>query len=185
MEEFAVDPRPPRRRSSAELARAVRQGRRFSEALGALSVRAGNPDRDDRRLADELARTLVRRCDTRHRGWQTLRDTLQEAGANIPWARAERQAYAPAARLILADCATPGRTPLLRVQHTAAQERARALAGHLGSAAAAQLGAPDVELDPADWPDALAAAVRARSRAGLAIGLRDAAGQSSAPGGST
>src|SRR4051812_50213937 len=98
MEEFAVDPRPPRRRSSAELARAVRQGRRFSEALGALSVRAGNPDRDDRRLADELARTLVRRCDTRHRGWQTLRDTLQEAGANIPWAPAQRQGDPPAPR---------------------------------------------------------------------------------------
>src|SRR4051794_28219704 len=184
MEGFAVDSRPSRRRSSAELARAVRQGRRFSEALGALSVRAGDPDRDDLRLAEEFARTLVRRCDTRHRGWQTLRDTLQEAGAEIPWARAERQAYAPVARLIPADCATPGRTPLLRVQHTAAQERARALAGHLGSAAAAQLGAPDVELDAADWPDALAAAVRARSRAGLVNGLRDA-GQSKASAGST
>src|SRR3954467_7519608 len=96
MEGFAVDSRPSRRRSSAELARAVRQGRRFSEALGALSVRAGDPDRDDLRLAEEFARTLVRRCDTRHRGWQTLRDTLQEAGAEIPWSRAERQGETPA-----------------------------------------------------------------------------------------
>src|SRR3954464_7200791 len=96
MDQFAADPRRSRRRSSAELARAVRQGRRFSEALGALSVRAGDPDRDDLRLAEEFARTLVRRCDTRHRGWQTLRDTLQEAGAAVPWARAERQRHAPA-----------------------------------------------------------------------------------------
>lgn len=170
-----MNPRAPRGRSSTELARAVRQGRRFSEALNALSLRAADPDSADLQLADELARTLVRRCDTRHQGWQTLRDTLQDAGSNIPWARAERQARAPAARLILADCATPGRTPLLRVQHAAAEERARALAAHLDPAAAAQLGAPDVELDTADWPDALAAAVRARSRAGLARRLRNAA----------
>src|SRR3954470_19204519 len=102
MDQFAVDPRRSRRRSSAELARAVRQGRRFSEALGALSVRAGDPDRDDLRLAEELGRTLSRRWQPRPRGRQTLRDTLQEAGAEIPWSRAERQAYAPAARLILA-----------------------------------------------------------------------------------
>lgn len=175
MDEPAVNPRAPRRRSSAELTRAVRQGRRFAEALGALSDRAGDPDSADLKLADELARTLVRRCDTRHQGWQTLRDALQVAGADIPWSRAERQAYAPAARLILADCATPGRTPLLRVQHAAAEERARALAAHLTPAAAAQLGAPDVELDSADWPDALVASVRARTRAGLATRLRDAA----------
>lgn len=169
------------RRSSAELTRAVRQGRRFSEALSALGARAASPEPDDLRLADELARTLVRRCDTRHSGWQNLRDALQDAGADIPWARAERQAYAPAARLILADCATPGRTPLLRVQHTAAQERARALAGHLDASAAAKLGAPDVRMDAREWPDALAAVVRARSRAGLAIGLRDAAGTERPP----
>jgi hypothetical protein len=162
------------RRSSADLAGMVRQGRSFSEALNALCTRAGDPDLDDLRLADELARTLVRRCDTRHQGWQTLRDALQDAGADIPWARAERQAYGPAARAILADCATRGRSPLVRVQHAAAQERARALADHLDSGAGAQLGASEVELDPADWADALVAVVRARSRAGLAQRLRDA-----------
>src|SRR6478672_9430145 len=125
----AGNPRVRARRSSGDLARMVRRGRSYSEALNALSARAADPDVDDLRLADELARTLVRRCDTRHEGWQNLRDTLQEAGADIPWARAERQAYAPAARSILADCATPGRTPLVRVQHAAAQERARVLAG--------------------------------------------------------
>jgi hypothetical protein len=173
--ESGDNPRARHSRSSSELSRAVRQGRRFSEALSALSLRAGNPDTADLQLADALARTLVRRCDTRHRGWQTLRDTLQDAGADIPWARAERQAYAPAARVILADCATPGRTPLLRVQHAAAEERARALAAHLEPAAPAQLGAPEVELATADWPDALAASVRARSRAGLAARLRASA----------
>jgi hypothetical protein len=153
----------------------VRQGRSFSEALNALSARAGDPDSDDLRLAEELARTLVRRCDTRHEGWQNLRDALQDAGADIPWARAERQAYAPAARSILADCASPGRTPLVRVQHAAAQERARALADHLDSGAGGQLGASEVELDPAEWADALVTVVRARSRAGLAKRLRDVA----------
>jgi hypothetical protein len=175
VDEPAPNPRAPRRRSSAELARAVRQGRRFAEALNALSDRAGNPDSADLRLAEELARTLVRRCDTRHQGWQVLRDTLQNAGADIPWARAERQARRPTARLILADCATPGRTPLLRVQHAAAEQRARALAPHLDGTAAAKLGAPDVELDSSEWPDALAAAVRARSRSALVTGLRAAA----------
>ncbi len=175
VEEPAVNPRAPRGRSSAELARAVRQGRQFSAALNALSDRAANPDSDDLRLADELARTLVRRCDTRHEGWQTLRDAFQEAGADLPWARAERQARAPTAQLILADCATPGRTPLVRVQHAAAEQRARALAPHLGPDAAAQLGVPDVELRDAEWPDALAAAVRARSRSRLATRLRAAA----------
>jgi len=170
----APNPRAPRRRSSADLAGAVRKGRGFSEALTALSERAGGPDSADLQLADELARTLVRRCDTRHEGWQALRDTLQDAGANIPWARAERQAREPAARIILADCATLGRTPLLRVQHAAAEQRARALAPHLDASAAAQLGAPDVELHTSEWPDALAATVRARSRSGIATRLRAA-----------
>ena len=174
MEEPAPNPRIRRRRPSAELAEAVRRGRRFSEALAALSDAAESPGGDDLRLAEELARALVRRCDTRHQGWQTLRDTLQEAGADIPWARAGRQAHEEAARRILEDCATPGRTPLLRVQHAAAEERARALAPHLGPGAAAQLGAPDVDLDDGEWPDALAAAVRARTRAGIATRLREA-----------
>jgi hypothetical protein len=170
-----VNPRASRRRSGPELVRALRQGRRFAEAVGALSDRASNPDGEDLRLADELARVLVHRCDTRHRGWQLLRDTLQNAGADIPWARAERQARAATAKLILADCATPGRTPLLRVQHGAAEERARALAPHLDASAAAQLGAPDVELEAGDWPAVLTAAVRARSRSALATAVRAAA----------
>lgn len=175
MDTPAPNPRAPRRRSSAELAAAVRDGRRYSEALSALSARAADPDGADLRLADELARSLVRRCDTRHEGWQTLRDTLQDAGADIPWARAERQANASVARIILADCATPGRTPLLRVQHAAAEQRARALAAHVDPTVAAQLGAPEVELDRADLPHVLVAAVRARSRSGLAAGVRASA----------
>jgi hypothetical protein len=175
VDQGAVNPRAPRRRSSPELVRALRQGRRFSEALGALSDRANDPDSDDLRLADELARVLVRRCDARHQGWQILRDTLQNAGADIPWARAERQAHAATAEFILADCATPGRTPLVRVQHGAAEARARALAPHLDASAAAQLGAPDVQLAAGDWPAVLRAAVRARSRAALATAVRAAA----------
>jgi hypothetical protein len=175
MDEVAINPRARPRRSSPDLVRDVRDGRRFTEALTALGDRANSPDSDDLRLADELARVLVRRCDTRHEGWQILRDTLQNAGADIPWARAERQARAATAQRILADCATPGRTPLHRVQHGAAQERARALAPHLNASAAAQLGAPGVELGSDEWPDVLSDAVRARSRTALAAGLRAAA----------
>lgn len=171
----APNPRARHRRSSAELARDVRQGRRFAEALRALSDRAENPDRDDLRLAEELARMLVKRCDTRHEGWQTLRDALQEAGVEIPWSRAERQAQGPTVRQILADCATPGRTPLLRVQHAAAEARARALAPHLDLDVARRLGVTDAQVDAETLPDTLAAAVRARSRSGLARGLRAAA----------
>jgi hypothetical protein len=40
--------------------------------------------------------------------------------------------------------------------------------------ASAQLGAPDVELTTSEWPDALAGAVRARSRSGIATRLRAA-----------
>lgn len=118
---------------------------------------------------------LVKRCDTRHEGWRTLRDTLQDAGANIPWSRAERSARTPTIELVMADCATPGRTPLVRVQHIAAEQRARALAPYLGDVAGKQLGAPEVVLGPDEWPDALAAAVRARSRSAIAGTLRDLA----------
>ncbi|MCW3002998.1 MAG: hypothetical protein JWQ20_2296, partial [Conexibacter sp.] len=59
VEANAPNPRAPRRRSSAELARSVRAGRHFAEALRALGLRGQEPDADDRALAEELARVLV------------------------------------------------------------------------------------------------------------------------------
>lgn len=176
VESHAPNPRAPRRRSSAELTRAVRDGRRFVEALRALSARAHDPDAADLALASELGRALVRRCDTRHEGWRTLRDALQEVGAEIPWSRAERQAYDPTAVRILADCAAPGFTPLLRVQHAAAQQRARALAAHTNSDdILALLAEPGPSLDREAWEQALSRSVTARSRGQLSARLRDVA----------
>jgi len=164
------NPRAPRRQASAELTRSVREGRKITEALRALDARAALPDKEDRALADELARFLVRRCSERHQGWQVLTQVLQDAGVEVSWSRAERQAYAPAAERVLSDCAGPGRTPVVRVQHAAAEERARALASHLDAAdtlGRLSLTGPE---DPEAWEAALVAAVRARSR-DQALGL--------------
>lgn len=164
--EDAGNPRVRERRPSRELAGAVREGRRVGEALAALDARAANADEDDRALAHELARFLVRRCDERHRGWQVLRQTLLDAGAEVAWDRCERQAYAPTAERVLEDCAGLGRTPMVRVQHAAAQERARAVAPQVDPATTLRrlkLDAP-APPDPETWERALIRAVAARSR---------------------
>jgi hypothetical protein len=171
----ASNPRVPPRRSSAELARAVRAGRRLTEALRALSLRAPNADADDRALADELARVLVRRANTRHEGWRNLRQALQEAGAEPPWSRCERQAIAPTSERVLLDCATPGHTPLLRVQHAAAQELARTLAKHIDPEVVLPRlleAAPD-SVSREAWERALVNAVTARSQTRTAALIAD------------
>jgi hypothetical protein len=180
--EHAPNPRAPRRRTSAELALAVREGRRFAEALRSLGFRAENPDGADRALADELARALVRRADTRHEGWRNLRQALQQAGAEPPWARCERQALGPTAERILRDCAEPGHTSMLRVQHAAAEELARRVAAHtdpddvlprlLGDAPAGAVSAEG-------WERALVAGVRARSQTRVAALIADCLAQPS------
>jgi hypothetical protein len=167
LEEHAPNPRAPRLRTSAELTRAVRDGRQFSDALRALAFRAQDPDEDDLALADELARVLVRRADTRHDGWKFLRRALQRAGAEAPWARCERQAIGPTSQRVLEDCAAPGYSSLLRLQHSAAQELARTLA----DATDREVILPRLLEDPPgpvsdeDWERALIIAVTARSEA--------------------
>jgi hypothetical protein len=166
------NPRAPRRRSSAELTHAVRDGRRVAESLRILDLRAAAPADEDRRLAAELARFLVRRCEDQHTGWRMLRQVLLDGGATIGWERCARLAYPPTAERVLADCAGPGRTPLLRVQHAAAEERARALAGHADPSEILprlEIRVPSVPA-PAAWEAALVAAVTARSR-DQALGL--------------
>jgi hypothetical protein len=119
-----------------------------------------------RLLAQELARFLVRRCEGGHAGWRVLRQLLIEGGAEIPWERCARLAYPPTAARVLEDCAGPGRTPLVRVQHAAAEERARALATHLDAGpllARLEIRVPATP-GPATWAAALAGAVTARSR---------------------
>jgi hypothetical protein len=162
----APNPRGPRRRSSAELVRSVRAGRHFAEALRALHFRAGNPDADDRALAHELARVLVRRADTRHDGWKYLRQALQHAGAEAPWSRCERQAIGPTSERVLSACAAPGHTSLLHVQHSAAQELARTLADHTDRTAILPRLLEDAPapVSDEDWERALIAAVTARSQ---------------------
>jgi hypothetical protein len=164
MEIDAPNPRAPRRRTSAELGSAVRDGRRIAESLRALD-RGLLSDDESEALAGELARFLVRRCDSHHAGWRVLRQVLLDGGAELPWERCARLAYPPTAGRVLRDCAGPGRTPLLRVQHAAAEERARALAAHAPPAAILrrlEIRAPG--LGRAAWERALVGAVTARSR---------------------
>lgn len=161
----APNPRSPRRRSCTELGRAVREGRRIGESLRALDTGVLRAD-EDRRLAAELARFLVRRCERQHAGWRALRQMLLDGGAEIPWERCARLAYPATAERVLVDCAGPGRTPLLRVQHAAAEERARALAAHANPAEI--LGRLEIQVDAGvprpTWERALVGAVTARSR---------------------
>jgi hypothetical protein len=174
--EAAPNPRAPRRRTSAELARDVREGRRVAEALLTLGFRAHSADDDDHALADELARSLVRRADTRHEGWRNLRQALQEAGAAPPWSRCERQAQLLTSARVLRDCAEPGRTSMLRVQHAAAQELARTLATNTDpDALLARLldDAPPGHVTEEDWERALVAAVRARSQTDVGTLIAD------------
>ncbi|MGI8801699.1 MAG: hypothetical protein ACR2KV_05925 [Solirubrobacteraceae bacterium] len=161
----APNPRAPRRRSSIELGRAVRDGRRIAESLRALDVGTLRDD-EGRVLAGELARFLVRRCEGQHTGWKVLRQALLDGGAEIPWERCARLAYPATAERVLRDCAGPGRTPLVRVQHAAAEERARALVRHADPAEI--LARLEIRVrgavTAAAWERALVAAVTARSR---------------------
>jgi hypothetical protein len=166
----APNPRAPRHRTSAELGSAVRDGRRIGESLRALDLGLLRED-EQRTLAAELARFLVRRCESHHAGWRVLRQVLLEGGAEIPWARCARLAYPPTAGRVLRDCAGPGRTPLVRVQHAAAEERARALAAHAPAAAILpRLAIRAGQVSPAVWERTLVGAVTARSRE-QALGL--------------
>ena len=131
MEAILPNPRVRRRRPTVELVRAVRDGRRVGEALGVLSAGDAEGEAEHAALAQQLARFLVRRCDERHQGWQVLRQVVLDAGGEVPWERCSRQAVGPTKDRVLRDCATPGRTPLVRVQHAAAQERARRIAALL------------------------------------------------------
>jgi hypothetical protein len=182
LEPHAPNPRAPRRRTSAELARSVRAGRHFAEALRALGLRAHDPDADDRTLADELARVLVRRADTRHDGWKYLRQALRQAGAEAPWARCQRQAIGPTSARVLRDCAAPGRTSLVHVQHAAAQELARTLADHTDRDAILPrlLEAASGPVSDEAWELALVAAVTARSQSRAAALIGHSLSESSA-----
>ena len=162
----APNPRASRRRSCGELSRAVQAGRRIAESVRALDTGVLRAD-EDRLLAAELARFLVRRCESRHAGWRVLREVLLDGGAEIPWERCARLAYGATAVRVLDDCAGPGRTPLLRLQHAAAEERARALVAHVD--AAGILGRLKIDLGGdatgrEAWERALVGAVNARSR---------------------
>ena len=74
------------------------------------------------------------------------------------------------------DCAEPGRTSMLRVQHAAAQELARTLASHTDpDDLLARLfdDAPPEHVTGEAWERALVAAVRARSQSSVGTLLAD------------
>lgn len=151
------------RRSARQLARAVGNGRGVAAALRHLDMHGSDPDAVV--LADALAHFLVRRCESGHAGWRTLRRVIVESAADPPWEKCARRAVPLVAEDLVALSGAGGRTPLSRAQHVAAQRRAEEVAVHVDPAALlADLGLPRRAVPMERWRAALAEAVSARSR---------------------
>jgi hypothetical protein len=120
-------------------------------------------------LASALARFLVARCETHHRGWRVVRQVIVESAADAPWERCARRAVPLVAEDLLQMSHERGRTPLVRAQHVAATRRAEEIAGHLDHAAVlSDLGLPKRIVSTERWREAMGGAVRARSREQMA-----------------
>jgi hypothetical protein len=123
-------------------------------------------------VADALARFLVARCDSRHSGWRALRQVVVDSAADAPWERCARRAVPLVSDDLVRLASDPGRTPLARAQHIAAQRRAEQIAVHVDQAAVLM----DLRLKcsagtPERWRIALTSAVSARSREQVARAL--------------
>jgi hypothetical protein len=158
-------PRPARgpRRTGAQLARAVDDGRNVGDALRYLDSYGSQHDAVV--VADALARFLVARCESHHAGWRVLRQVIVDSSADAPWEKCARRAVSPVAQDLLDLSGEGGRTPLARAQHLAARRRAEQIARHVEPAGV--LAALDLRrrpVSPERWRDALAEAVSARSR---------------------
>ncbi|MEA2228707.1 MAG: hypothetical protein QOF04_2337 [Solirubrobacteraceae bacterium] len=151
------------RRTAAQLARAVDDGRNIAEALRHLDAHRSEPDAV--LVADALARFLVARCESHHAGWRVVRQVVVDSAADAPWERCARRAVPQVAEDLLTLSGEGGRTPLARAQHMAAQRRAEQIADHVDRGAVlADLGL-EVRVVEADrWQAALRSAVGARSR---------------------
>jgi hypothetical protein len=154
----------------------VGNGRSVGEALRHLDSYGSEPGSIV--LADALAHFLVDRCESRHAGWRVVRRVVVESAADAPWEKCARRAVPRVAEDLLSLSAQPGRTPLARAQHVAAQRRAEQIASHLDRAAIfAGLGLAPRVVSAERWEAALGSAVGARSREQVAraveLSLRD------------
>jgi hypothetical protein len=152
------------RRSALQLSLAVRGGNSVGEAMRHLDIHGDEPGAE--RLAEELARFLVGRCDSHHAGWRAVRQVVVDSAADAPWERCARRAVPQVAEDLLELCrGEGGRTPLARAQHVAARRRAEQIAGHVDRGAVlADLGLEPRAATPDEWRLALGSAVTARSR---------------------
>jgi hypothetical protein len=116
-------------------------------------------------VAEALARFLVARCDSHHAGWRVVRQVVVDSSAHAPWEKCARRAVPLVAQDLISLAGDPGRTPLARAQHIAAQRRAEEIAVHVDQAAVlADLGLEKSSATPERWRIALRSAVGARSR---------------------
>jgi hypothetical protein len=94
-----------------------------------------------------------------------VRQVVVDSAATAPWEKCARRAVPVVADDLLTMAGTPGRTPLARAQHVAAQRRAEQIASYVDQTVVlADLGLDCDEATPDGWSDALSSAVRARSR---------------------
>ncbi|MGA9857246.1 MAG: hypothetical protein WBQ18_05240 [Solirubrobacteraceae bacterium] len=160
--EIDTDRHKPRR-SARQLASAVQSGRGVGAALRHLDEHGSEPGAA--RVADALARFLVARCDSHHAGWRVVRQVVVDSAADAPWERCARRALPLVSDDLVRLSGDPGRTPLARAQHIAAQRRAEQIAAHVDQAAVlADLGLDCAAGTPERWRAALTSAVSARSR---------------------
>ena len=160
-----------RRRTPAQLATAVDNGRNVRAALRHLDGHAAEPGAA--RVAEALARFLVARCDSHHDGWRVVRQVVVDSAADAPWERCARRAVPVVADDLLNLSGEGGRTQLPQAQHIAAQRRAEQIAPHVDQAAVlGDLGLESPSMSTERWQAALRAAVGARSREGVTRSLR-------------
>ena len=151
------------RRTAAQIARAVDDGRGVGDALRHLDRHGTEPGAAG--VAEALARFLVARCDSHHAGWRVVRQVVVDSAADAPWERCARRAVPLVARDLLTLSQRGGRMQLIQAQHIAAQRRAEQIADHVDPVAVtADLGLQQTPISREHWPAILSAAVRARSR---------------------
>lgn len=135
----------------------------MAEALRHLDHHGTEPGADV--VADALARFLVARCESHHKGWQMLRQVVVDSAADAPWEKCARRAVSDTAQDLLQLSGARGRTPLHRAQHVAARNRAERIAGHVDQKAVlSDLGLRRAVVSDERWQAALGSAVGAKSR---------------------
>ena len=147
----------------------------MAEALRHLDDHGSEPGAAE--VADALARFLVARCESHHKGWQMVRQVVVDSAADAPWEKCARRAIPDTARELLDLSATRGRTPLHRAQHLAARNRAFQIAGHVDrDAVLDDLGLRRVAASDERWRMALGSAIGAKSREQVARAVEKSLG---------